>query len=130
MMEFSEMVIQARELLFDRTNLSPQCSAGIVACSLETRSGHVYYGINIDTDCGMGFCAESSAISAMLKAGEAEIAKIVAVTKDRILPPCGRCREMIYQVNHSNLKTLVMVENDTVLTLEELLPYRWWKAED
>ena len=129
-MEFTELAARARELLFERDNLSAQCSAGVVACGLETKDGHVYFGINIDTDCGMGFCAESSAISAMLKAGEAEIAKIIAVTRDRILPPCGRCRELIYQVNHNNLKTAVMVDENTILTLEELLPYLWWKADE
>ncbi len=129
-MEFTELIAQARKLLFERNNLSPQCSAGVVACGLETKAGNTYFGINVDTDCGLGFCAESSAISAMLKAGEAEIAKIVAVTRERILPPCGRCREMIYQVNHQNLQTLVMVDIDKILTLEELLPCLWWQPEE
>ncbi|MCU9602113.1 hypothetical protein OEV75_13000 [Caldibacillus kokeshiiformis] len=49
--------------------------------------------------CSIGFCAEHSAITAMVTAGERKIAKIVAVYEDgSILPPCGRCREFISQI--------------------------------
>jgi cytidine deaminase len=45
------------------------------------------------------------------------------------MPPCGRCREFICQLHDDNLDTEVMVKKDVVLTLKELLPYDWRKAE-
>ena len=42
-------------------------SAGTVGSALLTAKGNVYTGINIEVACGMGFCAEHSAIAEMLK---------------------------------------------------------------
>jgi cytidine deaminase len=55
---------------------------GEVGCALITRDGNLYLGVCIDTASGTGFCAEHSAIAAMVTAGEYSIEKIVAVWKD------------------------------------------------
>jgi hypothetical protein len=55
---------------------------GGVACCLVTTSGNVFTGVDIDTASGTGFCAEHSAIAAMITAGEYEIAKVVAVWRN------------------------------------------------
>ncbi len=125
-MEFDALVAKAARLVYPRENLSKQCSAGVVACALETIEGHVYTGINLDTHCGLGFCAEHSAIIRMIEDNHTRIAKIVAVTKDGVIPPCGRCRELIYQVNHQNLHTQVLVHEHTIKALAELLPDLWY----
>ena len=128
-MKFEVLKEEAKKLVYPRENLSQQCSAGIVACALLTDKGHVYTGINIDTHCGLGFCAEHSAISSMLLYGESRIEKIVAVTEEMVIPPCGRCRELMYQVNHENINTKVLVDDGVVKLLSELLPYLWWEKE-
>src|ERR1700754_1936699 len=74
-----------------------------VASTLVTDRGTAYHGVCIDTACGTGFCAEHSAIAAMVTGGEERIAAIVAVWRDGdgvlfVLPPCGRCREFIRQL--------------------------------
>jgi cytidine deaminase len=78
----------------------------------------------------MGFCAEHSAIGAMVPAGEYKIRKIVAVWKDEqhsyVLSPCGRCREFIRQVHEDNLETEVILGRDKVVRLADLLPYHDW----
>jgi len=102
---------------------SQDCLAGGVASALVTRGGRVYTGICIDTECGLGFCAEHSAIAEMLKARESEIAAIVAVGAAGIYAPCGRCRELIRQVSASNSATRVILAEDKAVTLEELLPF-------
>ena len=43
---------------------------GTVAATLVTDRGNAYDGVCIDTACGTGFCAEHSAIAAMVTAGE------------------------------------------------------------
>ncbi|MGH2428244.1 MAG: hypothetical protein ACRDGV_05055 [Candidatus Limnocylindria bacterium] len=52
---------------------------GDVGATLVTDRGNRYSGVCIDTGSGTGFCAEHSAIAAMVTAGEYRIAKIVAV---------------------------------------------------
>ncbi len=103
---------------------------GDVGCALVSEQGNLYYGVCIDTGSGTGFCAEHSAIAAMVTAGEYRIRKIVAVWKDGetvcVLSPCGRCREFMRQVDPSNLETEVVMDSDKSLKLRELLPYHDW----
>lgn len=105
--------------------------AGHVACALETASGAVFTGICIDVPCSIGLCAEQAAIAEMLKHGETQIRKIVAVYEDgSILPPCGRCRELISQVDARNGETIILVADGKAVTLNELLPERWDRKWD
>lgn len=105
--------------------LSEGCYVGSVASALLTDKGNVYVGVCIDTSSSMGFCAEHSAIAQMITNEESKILKIVAVGRNgKILPPCGRCREFIYQINNENIEMDVLVEEDKVVKLKELLPYR------
>jgi len=106
---------------------------GDVASSLMTESGNRYDGVCIDTGSGTGFCAEHSAIAAMVTAGEYRIAKIVAVWRDEddrlhVLPPCGRCREFLRQVDPANLSTEVVLSYASALPLADLLPAHDWPA--
>jgi len=103
---------------------SQDASAGGVAAALVTRSGKIFTGICIDTSCSPGHCAESSAISEMLKARETAIASIVAVDENgEIMPPCGRCRELIRQVAPANWQTQVIVARDQIVPLSDLMPF-------
>lgn len=103
---------------------SEDVHAGGVAAALLTDSGSVHTGICIDTSSSMGFCAEHAAIADMLKSRQTRIVAIVAVGDDgAIMPPCGRCREMIRQVDPQNWNTQVMVAEDTTVALAELLPH-------
>ena len=74
----------------------------------------------------MGFCAEHSAIAAMITDGETVIEKIVAISIDRgIVAPCGRCREFIYQISEENVNTKIMLHDNKIYTLNDLLPHIW-----
>jgi cytidine deaminase len=104
---------------------SEACASGSVASALLTEGGNVYTGICIDTECSLGFCAEHAAVAEMLKARESHIRMIVAVASDgAVLPPCGRCRELIWQVSPANRSTLVVLGDEVVKPLGELLPDR------
>ena len=119
-----EALTQAAMAVVGEFASSPDCTVGGVAAALETTSGSVYTGVCIDTACSLGFCAEHSAIAEMLKARESEIRMIVAVMADgSIVPPCGRCRELIWQVNTRNAATVVIVGRDRAVPLSELLPF-------
>lgn len=79
----------------------------------------------VEFECGIGFCAEHAAAAEMLKARESEIALVVAVNRvGEVMPPCGRCREMLWQLNQTNRETLVVLSESTAKPLKDLLPYR------
>jgi len=110
---------------------SEVCQTGSVGVALLIKDGNVYTGVNIDAPCGIGFCAEHAAIAEMLKHKESEIVILAAVNTKKILAaPCGRCRELIYQINKANVKTKVILNQNETITLKELLPHHWldtWK---
>src|SRR5690554_6840759 len=98
-MTFEELVVQARSVLNPR-RLSEFAEAGGVGAALLTASGSVYLGVCVETACSMGFCAEHAAAGAMITAGESRVVKMVAVDwAGQVLPPCGRCREFITQLD-------------------------------
>lgn len=104
---------------------------GNVATVLVAESGNRFSGVCIDTGSGTGFCAEHAAIAAMVTAREYHIAKIVAVWRDDndalyVLPPCGRCREFIRQIDEANLGTEVVLGREKSATLRQLLPEHDW----
>jgi cytidine deaminase len=118
-----ELVERAKSVLGTR-KLNDNNDAGSVASALQSKNGNVYLGVCIDVSSGMGFFAEHSAISAMITAGESEISKIVAVKKgNSVLPPCGRCREFMNQINANNYdNTDVVLSNEQTTKLRNLLP--------
>ncbi|AXO17304.1 TPA: cytidine deaminase [Providencia stuartii] len=99
---------------------------GYVAAALEAEDGEIYTGISIDTACSLGFCAEHGAVAELLKAGKSVIKSMVAIdSAGNVVPPCGRCRELVSQLSNKNKQTLVGVDNETQVTLEQLIPYDW-----
>lgn len=99
---------------------------GQVGAAIQAHSGNIYTGVSIDTACSLGFCAEHAAVAEMLKHGESQVKAFVAVdSQGNALPPCGRCRELISQLNIHNRNALVEVENGVIVSLAQLLPYDW-----
>lgn len=108
-----------------REELGENWSAGGVGAALRTAKGNIYTGICIDLGSGLGFCAEVAAVSEMLKHRETRIEAIVAVSGPRILPPCGRCRETMAQIDARNRDCRVIVEENREVPLGDLLPNHW-----
>ena len=122
--DYSDLITKAHQLAIP-IKPSDDCSAGSVASVIISRCGKTYTGISLDFACSLGFCAEHAAIAEMLKARESEIALVVAVDEHgAVLPPCGRCREMMWQLNPANKEALVILARDRTLPLRDLLPYR------
>ncbi|ELX8378235.1 cytidine deaminase [Providencia vermicola] len=114
------------------TIINSYIECAYVAAALETEEGDIYTGISIDTACSLGFCAEHGAVAELLKAGESVVIKsMVAVdSSGNVVPPCGRCRELISQLSYKNKQTLIGVDNETQVTLEQLMPYDWKVGQD
>jgi len=119
------LVAEARRVLGKFALVKPSISAGGVAAALETTTGRIYTGINLDLACGIGTCAEHAAIAEMLKARETAIRRIVAIDDEGVLAPCGRCRELIVQVDRRNLECEVILPGETASRVADLLPRAW-----
>ena len=125
MISSGELVSRAKGVVNPR-ELSPTVGVGDVGCALVTEKGTVYVGVSIDTACSMGFCAEHNAIGSMITDGESRIAKLAAVDwNGKVVPPCGRCREFIYQVDPRNADTIIVLSGGREKTLRDLLPEHW-----
>jgi len=124
-MEFDDLYALARDVIQPR-DLSQHASAGYVGAAILAASGRVYTGVCIDMACSIGFCAEHAAAAAMVTAGESKVLKVIAVGEDgRVMPPCGRCREFLRQLNDENGESEVQVSVDRVVRLKDLLPHDW-----
>ncbi len=97
-----------------------------VGCVLVTKKGRIFLGVNLDLASGIGFCAEHTAVAQMItKTDETQIKTIVSAKKDKVLPPCGRCRELLNLLDEKNLETDVIIDHDKKVKLKDLLPYAW-----
>ncbi len=96
-----------------------------------TLGGKVFRGVCVGFYCGIGSCAEYQAVGSMISNGEKEIRTIVAVFYDEkkkrygVIPPCGKCREMIHQLSKKNWNCNVIVSGSKKVKLKDLLPYAW-----
>ena len=123
-MKYATIISQAHELARPLVT-SEDCRAASVGAVITSASGRTYTGICLDFGCGIGFCAEHAAVAEMLKGRESRIAVVVAVSESgEILPPCGRCREMMWQLDAGNRDALVVLGAEDALPLRELLPHR------
>lgn len=121
-MDNEALLTEARKYLGQFPLSEAGLTAGSVSAALVTEAGNLYHGICLDLACGIGFCAEHSAIAAMLLNRETVIRRIVALSGQGVLPPCGRCRELMLQVDRRNRDCLVILSTDVTRRLGDLLP--------
>lgn len=124
----NEQLIQKAKEITKLHKSSEDVRIGEVGCALISEKDNLYLGVNIHACCGVGFCAEHSAIANMVLNQEYKIKKIVAVSSNGIiLPPCGRCREFIYEIDEKNYDTEIILDRNKVVKLKDLLPEPWQK---
>ncbi len=120
-----ELIQQARPLVTNLTLGANNRSAATVAAAIRSKSGTIYTGVCLDLTCGIGFCAEHAAVAEMIKHGETTIETVVAVSDQGIYQPCGRCRELMAQINPANADTRVIVSESSTISLRDLLPHHY-----
>ncbi len=98
-----------------------------VGAAIRTRSGAVFTGANMENAAyPQGVCAEGGALSAMVTAGEREIAEVLVIGPegDHLTTPCGGCRQKIREF--AQLDTPIHVAGPEGVrrsfTMAELLP--------
>lgn len=102
-----------------------------VASAVRTRTGHVFAGINIATRMPFAdVCGEVAALSAMVGAGHRDPGIIVAVRRKLdvhdLMPPCGRCRELISDFDLDTWVIIGTLEQPRKVRVSELLPCKIW----
>lgn len=70
-----------------------------VGAAVRTKAGRIFSGCNIENSSyGLTLCAERIAIFKALSEGEREFNAIAVVTdSDALTPPCGACRQIIWE---------------------------------
>lgn len=119
-MDFDELLANAKNAATN-TVVSNKTIVGRVGVAALTHK-KMYIGSSLSLGCSLGFCAEAAVVGEMIRNKDYIIKMLVAYhCEDGIVSPCGKCREMLYQLHPENLKCKVLL-NNRVVTLEKLLP--------
>ena len=102
---------------------SPYSSAK-VGCALETASGKIYTGCNVENaSYGGTVCAERVAIFKAVSEGELKITRLYVYTKAG-WPPCGFCRQVLSEF--ADAETEIIIGDDKgmerTILMKDLLP--------
>ena len=97
-----------------------------VGAALLSSDGRVFTGCNVENSTyGLSMCAERVAIFKAISEGATEISRVVVVTDhESIAPPCGCCRQMIWEFSSSNTEVVLANLSGDVRSYQitELLP--------
>jgi cytidine deaminase len=96
-----------------------------VGAAVATDSGDIYIGCNVESaSYGLTVCAERVAIWKGISRGEKRFNKIaVVVDTDELTPPCGVCRQIIWEFCGDVPVVLSNLHGKTeTIQMSELLP--------
>ena len=96
-----------------------------VGAAVETVDGKIYTGCNIESaSYGLTVCAERVAIWKALSEGERNFKRLaVVVDTDPLTPPCGTCRQIIWEFCRNTTIILANMKGKTeTVEMKELLP--------
>jgi cytidine deaminase len=96
-----------------------------VGAALETESGRVYTGCNIENATyGLTICAERVAVFKAISDGARKFSRIaIAADTDVLTPPCGACRQILWEFcGDAELILLNLRGKSETLRLKDLFP--------
>src|SRR6266436_5523492 len=96
-----------------------------VGAALEDSTGRVYTGCNVENATyGLTICAERVAVFKAMSEGARKFKRIaVAADTDVLTPPCGACRQILWDFCGDAELTLVNLHGKTeTFRLKELFP--------
>ena len=99
----------------------------LVGAAVRDENGKIHGGCNIENAAyPQGWCAETSAIAAMVMSGSRGIAEMAVIgSGDLLCTPCGGCRQKIRDFASGDTKIHCCTEAGELIqtfTLDELLP--------
>ena len=99
-----------------------------VGAAIRDENGKIHGGCNIENAAyPQGWCAECSAIAALVMSGAKAITEVAVLGNGVALcTPCGGCRQKIREFAKGDVKIHCCTEDGKLIrtfTLEELLPF-------
>jgi|TARA_Y100000294_G_scaffold48979_1_gene46046 cytidine deaminase len=98
-----------------------------VGAVVKSNSGKLYSGTNMENAAyPQGWCAETSAIAAMVMAGEQQLVEVAVMAEgEKPCPPCGGCRQKLWEFALPGTRVLVYSPQGLKASwlLENLLPH-------
>ena len=95
-----------------------------VGSALETSSGELFYGCNVENSSyGGTVCAERVALWKAVSEGHRKIKRIYIYTRDG-WPPCGMCRQVLSEFSDETTEVIIGDEkgNERKMLFTSLLP--------
>jgi cytidine deaminase len=114
-----------RAALAARANAFAPYSKFQVGAALEDSSGRIHTGCNIENATyGLTLCAERVAVFKAISEGVRQFRRIViAADTDTLTPPCGACRQILWEFCGDIEITLVNPRGKTeIYQLKDLFP--------
>lgn len=96
-----------------------------VGAAVETDDGEIYTGCNVESaSYGLTVCAERVAIWKAISEGARCFGRLVIVADtERLTPPCGTCRQIIWEHCRNTTIILANLHGDTkTVDIQHLLP--------
>lgn len=122
-LNFTKLTKEQQRLINEAEKVLVNCydpySQFYVGAALLTKKKNIYKGVNINSCAYGGICAERSAISQMVTAGEYDIAKIAIISKSDYFKvkihsgPCGLCRQMLWEFSELNKHDIEILISDS-----------------
>ena len=103
-----------------------------VSSVVLTKKGNIYKGVNIENAAySVTLCAERSALSSAISAGDKEIDTIVITGDSTMTYPCGVCRQFMAEFLDSDSKIVIAnsINNYKIYGLDDILPYNFSKKD-
>ena len=114
-----------RAALAARENAHAPFSKFRVGAALEEESGQIFTGCNVENATyGLTICAERVAVFKAISEGARKFKRIaVAADTDRLTPPCGACRQILWEFCGDIEVALVNLQGKTEsVRLKDLFP--------
>lgn len=108
-----------------RENALADYSGFRVGAAVESDAGEIISGCNIETSTyGLTLCAERVAIFKAVSDGRRNFKRIAVVADtDRLTPPCGSCRQIIWELCGDVPVVMTNLAGKTeTIQMSELLP--------
>ena len=95
-----------------------------VGAAAVTDSGQLITGCNVENaSYGLTLCAECGLVSALALSGGGRLVRFTCVDQaGKVITPCGRCRQVLYEFGGAGLEVLSPAG---VVTLGDLLGQAW-----
>jgi cytidine deaminase len=96
-----------------------------VGAALEDETGRIFTGCNVENATyGLSVCAERTAVLKAISEGARKFRRVaVAADTDTLTPPCGACRQILWEFCGDVELTLINLQGKTeTFQLRDLFP--------